>query len=494
MAKKDMDVFTFGLTQTDLNDLIVKYNIPRDLHLWIPPSGFVMSELPDDAIRIYHRMFDFPGIQIPFSTFFLSVILGVFQILCKQGHWFSFAKRRAPAPVCINDNISCMNGWKTGFFFIDQRAILDYMSWRHSDLVITDRSLLLALIVIRMLPFYCTPTADAAISTPTSKDLAAATPNTKVLAKAEASNNDDDASDDDDDAYVEIPLIIPIHFAATIPLGHNHGSRGKAIMDDAVDTPSGSAVRSRIFTTPLTRDATDDIVSGSYEVSPEQWEGPHEPTLNILGKEMFKDPQVCKTVVDQFLTPKEMVWIEALTDEWLSRKISVLHCLMMSHGGELFARYNESQVSGLKKQVTDLNDKVIASDVVFVKSKAKGKEKKKKIKCFSKSLDQFTVEAARLTSDLNQGRLIEATRLVATNDYPFLNKVVNHSAYALFTLLELEPDKLTRLTVVPAPLVVGVSPPSLKESTMTLASSSVKLFLKDVHPSSNAATKHPPQE
>ncbi|GJX32947.1 hypothetical protein Tco_0242802, partial [Tanacetum coccineum] len=50
----------------------------------------------------------------------------------------------------------------------------------------------------------------------------------------------------------------------------------------------------------------------------------------------------------------------------------------------------ESQVSGLKKQVTDLNDKVTASDAAFVKAKAKGKERKKKIKSLSKSLDQFT--------------------------------------------------------------------------------------------------------
>nr|GEU92855.1 hypothetical protein [Tanacetum cinerariifolium] len=64
----------FTLTQTDLNDLIIKYNIPRDLHPRLPPPGFVMSEFPGDAIGIYHRMFDFAGIQIHFSSFLLSVI------------------------------------------------------------------------------------------------------------------------------------------------------------------------------------------------------------------------------------------------------------------------------------------------------------------------------------------------------------------------------------------------------------------------------------
>ncbi|GJV43040.1 hypothetical protein Tco_1427576 [Tanacetum coccineum] len=41
----------------------------------------------------------------------------------------------------------------------------------------------------------------------------------------------------------------------------------------------------------------------------------------------------------EFLTPGEMIRMEALTNDRLARKVSVLHCLMMSHGGELLARY-----------------------------------------------------------------------------------------------------------------------------------------------------------
>ncbi|GKE62755.1 hypothetical protein Tco_1513122 [Tanacetum coccineum] len=88
-----------------------------------------------------------------------------------------------------------------------------------------------------------------------------------------------------------------------------------------------------------------------------------------------------------------MVRIKSLTDEHLAGKISVLHFLMMSHGG-IF--------SCLKNQVTDLNDKVTSSDVAFVKAKAKGREWKKKIKSLPKTLNQFTADATRLTSDLNQ--------------------------------------------------------------------------------------------
>nr|GEU76000.1 hypothetical protein [Tanacetum cinerariifolium] len=62
----------------------------------------------------------------------------VFQTLCKQGDWFTFSKRRASSPVCIDDNRSCMKHWKSGFFLIDRRAIPDYMTWRRPKSAIDD--------------------------------------------------------------------------------------------------------------------------------------------------------------------------------------------------------------------------------------------------------------------------------------------------------------------------------------------------------------------
>nr|GEW18559.1 hypothetical protein [Tanacetum cinerariifolium] len=74
MAKKDMDLYHSRLNQNDLNNLIIKYKIPRDLHPWLPFKEFVMSELPNDAISIYHWMLDFSGVRIPFSSFLLALI------------------------------------------------------------------------------------------------------------------------------------------------------------------------------------------------------------------------------------------------------------------------------------------------------------------------------------------------------------------------------------------------------------------------------------
>ncbi|GKE56711.1 hypothetical protein Tco_1495896 [Tanacetum coccineum] len=120
--------------------------------------------------------------------------------------------------------------------------------------------------------------------------------------------------------------------------------------------------------------------------------------------------------------------------------MSVLHCMMMSHGGELLARYHglnkshheyvlstdsrlkgyeekvagliglELQVCTLKKQVSGLNDKLATSDASFAKSKAKGKERKKKIKSLSKSLDNLHSEVAHLSAALNQATILKVER------------------------------------------------------------------------------------
>ncbi|GKC72456.1 hypothetical protein Tco_1118339, partial [Tanacetum coccineum] len=87
--------------------------------------------------------------------------------------------------------------------------------------------------------------------------------------------------------------------------------------------------------------------------------------------------------------------------------MSVLHCMMMSHGGELLARYlglNQSH----HECVSGLNDKLFSSDASITKSKVKGKEMKKKIKSLTKSLDNLHTEVARLFAALNQAAIIEA--------------------------------------------------------------------------------------
>ncbi|GKC71383.1 hypothetical protein Tco_1117266, partial [Tanacetum coccineum] len=226
MAKKDMDTYHSRLTYDDLNDRIARYNIPCDLHPQLPPREFVMFKLPKlNVIGVYHRIFDFFGVRIPFLSFLLSLIkhynvhfsqlgpLGlkkvvtfemlcrslqdestinlfrVFQTLCKQGHWFSFAKRRAPSPVCIDDNRhpnSAIDDPKPpvvmgihDFFYLLEWTRTEVQEELHHDIRPT----------LPRLPFYCTPpaTADVGIPDLTLEDLAAGTPSAKVMDKANSS-------------------------------------------------------------------------------------------------------------------------------------------------------------------------------------------------------------------------------------------------------------------------------------------------------------------
>ncbi|GKF30137.1 hypothetical protein Tco_0096479, partial [Tanacetum coccineum] len=138
-----MDMYHSRLTQDDLNDLIVKYNIPRDLHPRLPSEDFVMPDISaPNAIGVYHRIFDFSGVLIPFPTFLLlispSPCLGFSRLSANKVTSFIFLKHRAPSLVCIDDNRSCMKGWKSCFFLIDQRAIPNYMPWRHPSSAIDD--------------------------------------------------------------------------------------------------------------------------------------------------------------------------------------------------------------------------------------------------------------------------------------------------------------------------------------------------------------------
>ncbi|GJU89779.1 hypothetical protein Tco_1302202 [Tanacetum coccineum] len=81
--------------------------------------------------------FDISASQGYVSGLGLASPAKVLKTLRKQGHWFSFAKRHALAPVCIDDNRSCIKGWKSSLFFMDLSAIPHYMSWMHSNSVIT---------------------------------------------------------------------------------------------------------------------------------------------------------------------------------------------------------------------------------------------------------------------------------------------------------------------------------------------------------------------
>nr|GEY48315.1 hypothetical protein [Tanacetum cinerariifolium] len=331
---------------------------------------------------------------------------------------------------------------------------------------------------LQRLPFYCTH-ADA-VPDPTPKEFAVNNPSAKVIAKDEASQKQkaSTSESDDDDACYEIPIVTPIRSAAVIPPSRNQSSRGKGIMTDA-DAAAALSVgashqRVSFGPAPFFRELSEDAnhrdffpfspgpcyatypkgdIAGNYEFTREEWDAPHQPTLKVLTNEVFKDPFVCKTVVDQFSTPGEMVWIDALSSEQLTAKISVLYYLMMSHGG-----YSSGFCILLSEPVLGLLWKLLASDE------------------FSRVYAELLSLAASV--GFERGFSMHHTK----EDFAaILNKN--------FQFVPGAQDRLAEAS----PWDACVSPPITKESTVTLAYTSLELLSNTV-PSSSVAALEPNDE
>ncbi|GJR22053.1 hypothetical protein Tco_0970580 [Tanacetum coccineum] len=517
-----MELYHSRLTQDDLNELIIKYKIPRDLHPWLPSEEFVMSEIPDDAIGVYHRVFDFFGVRIPFSSFLLSLIKHYKVHFSQLG------------PLALNKVVTFER--LSNAAIDDPKPSVD--SYNREDVrrmsahVVNLQDIPEGVLVLSGLSRVwksrtCDPVLRGADGNVMGihdflclfewtgvEDLTVGTPSAKVLAKADSLKK----------RKALLSEATSSHSGGSVPSateGPNaRDDRDKTIMTDAAVAPTRTVGRFRSGDAPAAsfRDVSGDAIhrdffpfslgpyyatyseggiAGNCEFSHEEWDAPHQPTLTILTKEVFKDPSICKTVMDQFPTPGEMVRIEALTDDQLNAMMSDLHYLMMSHGGIYWPVFpgpdKSTAISGFHKQVADLNGNLSISDAAFSKSKFKGKEQKKKIKFLTKNLDQLNVDVARLTSALNQANVVEAEQdaeilrlkasppelvsffvvvfkawfgsfFLVTNfaefklssflwlpvltEYSFL-KIFDHAADPLFVLLQLEPEKLARLANLP---------------------------------------------
>ncbi|GJS03019.1 zinc finger, CCHC-type containing protein [Tanacetum coccineum] len=119
------------------------------------------------------------------------------------------------------------------------------------------------------------------------------------------------------------------------------GARTKDVVDGHVDTPS------RNVDHPQSSIGVDPFAVGPSSAAPgiagddierDFFPFVHVPTRLTIRIGGLIDPSVCKAVVDHFPTSTEVVRVETLTDEQLTKKVSALHCVMISHGDKLLAR------------------------------------------------------------------------------------------------------------------------------------------------------------
>ncbi|GJR85997.1 hypothetical protein Tco_0210008 [Tanacetum coccineum] len=547
-----MNQYTSRIMQSDLDTLIEKYNIPLNLRPQLPPFDAIVSELLNDVI-------------------------GSLVFLCQAAIPYAAPQRHADS--LITDPKPLTNTYDT----YEEEP-------RNYDKPTLER-----------LPFYCTPPALVGTQIPnhTLEMLITIIPNAKVLAKAEASekrraytfgatpsqsskrrrsyaaynasrsvqrslfdqptdeeysNGESDEEDDVvdvDDGCVEIPLVTPIQFAIKFPFRENQRKEGfappaaKGLSDQGGRTKSIDRAPNAI---PDQR--VDPYVVGPSSVVPNTTSDDIEMEFFpfILGSYYVDYPERVLLVGHTILAakiryPDEVLWVEPLSDDHLTQKMSVLHCVMMSHGRELLAQFQGlmkahddynlksetklkglqhqlSFVSSLTSQVADLNKQVCTLKVIAKTFKAalvkaneiyKGRKKKRakahksnqifearsflgdihaEIQAFNRSMDEKESEILhlkdkneafhRLHVNYNEEQLVEA-----------MKKVSNFFSWGP----RLEPERLAHsepnLTLS---RVVDVSPPSLKESTNTSASTSKELVSKDIPSSSKVDMAEQPSK
>nr|GEV34346.1 hypothetical protein [Tanacetum cinerariifolium] len=290
-----------------------------------------------------------------------------------------------------------------------------------------------------------------------AEDLAVGTPSFKILAKAKAYQKQKASTSGATSSHVGKCNRVE---ALQLPLLKVLTPKGKGIMADDAVAASVGASRPR----PSSRPAPsfryvsgEAIYADFFPFSAGQYYATYPQE-----SEVFKDPAIYKTMVDPFLTPGEMVQVEALPEDQLTAKMSVLHCIMMSHGGELLARYREvACLSAALNQTTVLE--------------AEKDEEILRLKETPSERVQGELSSLAASARFERGLIMHQTKDEFAD---VLKKMANFILGAQDRLAKaplLEPEKLACPTNVPTSRDARVSPPIKKELTVTPASKSLEL-------------------
>ncbi|GKC43246.1 hypothetical protein Tco_1060968 [Tanacetum coccineum] len=430
-----------------------------------------------------------------------------------------------------------MKHWKSGFFFIDRRAIPDAMVWRHPDAAIDDLRPVagsfnivdvchLSTHVVKLrdipevmgihnffcllewtgvevqeephldvrptlqrLPFYCTPlaAADAVIPEPASEDLALAKRTRSALAQSSASTtrpnlfvgDSDVESDDGGDAWNQGRSFV----APTGEGSNSRDSRGKGIMVDDAAAPSGG-----------------DGVAGNCEFTREEWDAPYRPIFEVITKEVCKDPAILSALKKQVsaLNDKLSSSDASFAKSKVARLSAALNqaTILEAERDEEILRLNTTpleflsffrgQFQGLVRKFLVSNEFSRVQGELLSLAASDGFERGLSMHL---TKDEFAAVLKKMVNFMSgaQERLDEASPLVAQTDYAFLNKISEYTVEPLSVILQLELEKLVRSVNVPIPRDSRVSPPIAKELTVTPVSKSLELSANVVPASSIVA-------
>ncbi|GKD42272.1 hypothetical protein Tco_1266917 [Tanacetum coccineum] len=165
------------LTQEHLDAICAKYFVPEEVHPQLPSSDATMPERLAGKVGMYTRFFDYANYRIPFSTFFVSVLIHFrisfsqlsvfgsakvshFEILCRvrdiepdvslfhyfythnyKNGWFGFTKR-PNVRACYSKNLDSVKNWNDHFFWVDEFVVPANarFSWFSGSNIVKDRA------------------------------------------------------------------------------------------------------------------------------------------------------------------------------------------------------------------------------------------------------------------------------------------------------------------------------------------------------------------
>ncbi|GKD04151.1 hypothetical protein Tco_1179125 [Tanacetum coccineum] len=165
------------LTQEHLDAICAKYFVPEEVHPQLPSPVATMHERPAGKVGMYTRFFDYANYRIPFSTFFVSVLIHFrilfsqlsvfgsakvshFEIMCRvcniepsvslfryfythnyKNGWFGFTKR-PNVRACYSKNLDSVKNWNDHFFWVDEFVVPANarFSWFSGSNIVKDRA------------------------------------------------------------------------------------------------------------------------------------------------------------------------------------------------------------------------------------------------------------------------------------------------------------------------------------------------------------------
>ncbi|PWA64020.1 hypothetical protein CTI12_AA347990 [Artemisia annua] len=244
-----------------------------------------------------------------------------------------------------------------------------------------------------------------------------------------------------------------------------------------------------------------------------EWDLVHHFNLGLLNKELFKDPEVCKTVIEKVPTPAEQYRMEGLSHRELDDRMTVLLCQLLTHGGAYKEAEDSHRDRGVKnKELKEKNAELIAKNAEL---KAEVRDLRRKLEKDIKKIrtgftsffrddfeklvrrflesDEFSQAFASVINlgvsrgverGLRMGRtetqFQEISRRIShfvpgakkklddvmtafpTQAFPFFDKVVQSAESDLQDISQLEPDKVVPPCKAPSTVVTSSSDPDTR--------------------------------